>query len=285
VAAPEEAAEGMTNFLWELGALGVVEERAPGGRPGLRAFFAPSTERAPIEASVRTFVEGLRVLGFEGLEEPRTAAVPDTDWNRAWRDHFRPLPVGRRLLIRPPWEPGPSTDRVAIVIEPGRAFGTGHHGSTAGCLEALEVVVAERRPALALDLGTGSGILAIAAVRLGVARVLALDEDPDAVAVAAANAAVNGVGDQVRCVVGGADARVEPPAPLVLANLLTAAHERLGPAYRRAVAPGGVLILGGILDAEAAALETVVGDHGFALRRRRSVDGWSTLEFERDPTE
>src|SRR5205823_3759956 len=110
--------------------------------------------------------------------------------------------------------------RLTIVIEPGRAFGTGHHGTTAGCLETIETIVERDGPATALDLGTGSGILAIATARLGVARITAIDDDPDAVAAALANAARNHVCDRVRCVLGDVSAAELEPAPFVIANLL-----------------------------------------------------------------
>ena len=193
VEAPEEVSEGLTNFAWELGALGVVEEEIA-GVPRLRAFFAGATSVDTLVARVRTYLEGLRALGFTVRDDARLAPLADPGWAEAWRDHFRPRPVGDRLLIAPPWDAPSVPGRLTIVIEPGRAFGTGHHGSTAGCLEMLERIAERERPACALDLGTGSGILAIAAARLGIAHVLAIDDDPDAVANARANVALNGVG-------------------------------------------------------------------------------------------
>ena len=170
-----------------------------------------------------------------------------------------------------------------ITIEPGRAFGTGQHPSTLGCLERLESLLARTVPPWLIDLGTGSGVLAIAAARLGVVRVLAVDDDPDAVASAMANAARNRVCDRVRCILGDAGALEESGAPLVVANLLTAAHLRLAPRYARYLAPGGALLLGGILDAEAAGVAAALGGHGFASRASMSVEGWTTLELARAP--
>ena len=126
-------------------------------------------------------------------------------------------------------------------------------------------------------------MLAIAAARLGVGQVLAVDDDPDAVASAMANAARNRVCDRVRCVLGDAGALADSAAPLVVANLLTTAHLRLAPRYARYVAPGGALVLGGVLDAEAAGVEVAVGGHGFAPRASISVEGWTTLELVRAP--
>jgi len=281
VAVPSDAAEPVTNFLWELGALGVVEEERPHSGPRLRAFFLAHADAGELQARLRAYAEGLRALGLPAPGAASVAPLADADWAAAWREHFRPLPVGRRLLVAPPWD-APSVDgRITLVIEPGRAFGTGHHGTTAGCLQALETIAGEGPPAAALDLGTGSGILAVAAARLGVSRVLAVDEDPDAVAAAGENAARNGVGDRVRCVVADAGAPDLPPAPLVLANLLSAAHHRLGARYAACVAPGGALVLGGVLDAEAPAVTSAVARHGFAPTATWSLDGWTTVRLAR----
>ena len=283
VEVPEEASEGLTNLVWELGALGVVEEEAPDRRPRLRAFFPKAVFARDLKASVRAYLSGLAELGFPAGGEPSVVALASEDWAEAWRAHFRPLPVGKRLLIAPPWDHPSANGRVVIAIEPGRAFGTGQHPSTLGCLERLESLIARTAPHRLIDLGTGSGVLAIAAARLGVGQVLAVDDDPDAVASAMANAARNRVCDRVRCVLGDVGALEESAAPLVVGNLLTAAHLRLGPCYRRYVAPGGALLLGGVLDAEAAGLEAALGGHGFAPRASVSVEGWTTLELVRAP--
>ena len=283
LAVSPDVSEGLTNFVWELGALGVVEEEEPGKPPRLRAFFSKTEFAAALEERVRVYLDGLRALGFEPPGEPSVVALADEDWADAWRAHFRPVAVGRSLLVAPPWDRPPRTGRLVITIEPGRAFGTGQHGSTVGCLLRLEALLQNGAPAEAIDLGTGSGILAITAARLGVGSVLAVDEDPDAVASAIANAARNGVCDRVRCVLAPASSLDAPAAPLVVANLLAAAHLRLGGRYGRWVTGGGTLILGGILDAEAPAVAQALGAHGFAERARASVEGWTSLELRRGP--
>ncbi|MGH7355586.1 MAG: 50S ribosomal protein L11 methyltransferase [Candidatus Rokuibacteriota bacterium] len=279
-------AEGLTNFVWESGALGVVEEERPGEAPRLRAFFADAADTGALVPRVDGYLDALRALGFTVPGSATLLPVADTDWAVAWREHFRPLPVGRRLLITPPWERPRGTHdegRTVIVLEPGRAFGTGQHATTVGCLVLLERILDASPVARVTDLGTGSGILAIAAARLGAGAVLAVDSDPDAVGVAAENAALNGVAERVRCVVAdAADPAVGfEPAPLVVANLLTSAHLGLAPRYAGWVAPGGALVLGGILSAEAGRVRDAMCCHEFVARDALTLDGWISLELAR----
>src|SRR5207249_4095055 len=137
IGVPRELSEGLTNLAWELGALGVVEEERPGSGATLRAFFPETIAASALEDSVRRYLDGLAELGFEPVRDLRVAALADENWAEAWRAHFTPRPVGQSLLIVPPWDERPANGRIVITIEPGRAFGTGHHGTTAGCLVAL----------------------------------------------------------------------------------------------------------------------------------------------------
>jgi ribosomal protein L11 methyltransferase len=284
VAAPDAIADALVNFLWEHRALGVVEAPAGPDHTWLRAFFPPDVEVPRLEADVRGYLHGLEALGFAADAVPELSPLADENWGEAWREHFRPFRVGRRLIVVPPWDRDAGrrgrTGRIAVIIEPGRAFGTGHHGSTASCLERLETVA---RPSVirAIDVGTGSGILAVAALRLGVPRVLAVDEDPDAVTAARENARRNGVAARMRCRVADAAQLRATPAPLVLANLLAAAHERLAPCYPGLVAPGGRLLLGGILGREARSVASAVEAHGFRVVGSTRNDGWACLELRR----
>jgi ribosomal protein L11 methyltransferase len=212
---------------------------------------------------------------------PHVAVLQDSGWAEAWREHFRPRAVGARFVVTPPWETPPAGHRIPLIIEPGRAFGTGHHGSTAGCLQAIERLASVEAPAYAIDLGTGSGILAVALARLGSVRVLAVDDDPDAIAAAVGNAARNGVGPRIECVVADVATLSAPPARMVVANILTTAHRRLAAHYATLVAPDGVLVLGGILDGEAGDVEQALREAGWRVTDTIHSDGWSTLVFRR----
>lgn len=257
----------------------MVEEQTAAGASTLRAFFPDVVQPTELEARVRDYLTSLSALGLAVATGPTIAALADRDWGHAWREHFRPLAVGRGLLVAPPWDVPAAPHRLVLIIEPGRAFGTGHHGSTAGCLALLERVLEERAPAAAIDLGTGSGILAIAAARLGVERILAIDDDPDAVAAAVGNAERNGVASRIEGRLGDAAILDTAPAPLVLANLLAAAHVRLAARYRRLLAPGGMLVLGGILDGEADGVRDSLRGHGLVPADAVSIDGWTALGF------
>jgi ribosomal protein L11 methyltransferase len=275
-----ETTEAVTNRLWEMGAVGVIEEGA-----ALRAFFPPGTEAAALAGSLRHYLDDLAALGLPGAA-PRVAVapLPDEPWADAWRAHFRPLPVGRRLLVCPPWEaPEPvlASGRRVLVIEPGRAFGTGSHGSTRGCLELLERALDGVAVSRALDVGCGSGILAIAAAQLGVPRVDAIDLDPDAVAATVENAQRNAVADRVHAAVAAVDAWAGPPAPLVLANLLGAAHLTLAPTLTELTAPRGALIAGGLLVPEAPAVAGAFAAAGCWLVEVAEHEGWATLLLRR----
>jgi ribosomal protein L11 methyltransferase len=279
----EEASEALTNFLWELGAVGVVEESL-GGAPGrLHAFYPSGTDPNSLATRVNVYLDGLRALGLDTGVLAQVAPLADTDWNAAWREHFRPLPVGRRLVVAPPWDVPAASERLVLVIEPGRPFGTGHHGTTAGCLTLLETLIARDLPTRALDLGTGSGILAVAAARLGVGEIVACDSDTDAVAAAEGNAHRNGVAGHVHALLADAATLTVEPAPLVLANLLAAAHRGLARRYRDLVAPSGALVLGGLLDPEADSVADALAAHGFTWEASVSLEGWTSLALRHAP--
>jgi ribosomal protein L11 methyltransferase len=276
-----DTSEALTNFLWEAGALGVMEEELPGAAPELRAFFPQTALPATLAEHVISYADSLAALGLTVPGRPHVAVLEDSGWADAWREHFRPRAIGGRFVVTPPWETPDAGDRVVLIIEPGRAFGTGHHGSTAGCLEAIERLALPRSPASAIDLGTGSGILAVALARLGAKRVLAVDDDPDAVAAAGANAARNDVSARIECLVADVATLATSPAPLVVANILTTAHRRLAAHYGTFVAPGGALVLGGILDAEAGDVSRALRDAGWSLADTIRCEGWATLVFRR----
>ena len=282
--AAAETAEGVTNRLWELGAVGVVEEATPGAA-ALRAFFPPGADAASLAADLRDYLGDLAALALPGaLGCVAVAPLADEAWADAWRAHFRPVPVGRGLLVCPPWEvPAPALahGRVVVLIEPGRAFGTGSHGSTKSCLQLLERALAGAAVPHALDVGCGSGILAIAAAALGVLRVDAIDVDPDAVAATEENARRNRVADRVRASVETVDGWAGPAVPLVLANLLAAAHVTLAPTLAGLVTSGGSLIAGGLLGHEVPVVTGAFVAAGCWLVELVEHDGWAALLLRR----
>jgi ribosomal protein L11 methyltransferase len=277
-----DSEDALTNFLWEQGALGVVEEEAPGAVPRLRAFFAESVSSTGLLAAVRAYQASLRALGVAVESQgPEITPLLDEAWASAWQQSFPAREVGRRLLVLPPWlerSSGEASRRQRVIIEPGRAFGTGHHGTTEGCLVLLEEALAPTPPASALDIGTGTGILAIAALKLGVPAAVAIDVDPDAVAAAQVNAGRNACpGLVVRL---AEPQEISERFPLVLANLLTHAHLALAPHYERLVAPGGSLILGGMLEQEDERVVEALARRGFAGRSRLVLEGWASRCLE-----
>jgi ribosomal protein L11 methyltransferase len=210
----------------------------------------------------------LRAVAGPALCEVATERIPD-DWTDGWKRFHRPLVVGERLRVRPPWEPAGDCRRVDVAIDPGQAFGTGSHASTRMCLELL--LELEPRGSFA-DLGCGSGVLAIAAARLGWAPVVALDQEPAAIEAAEANAAANGVQLDVR----RWDLRTDPlpETAVIAANLLRPLLLEL--AERLAAAPGA-LIASGLLREEVEEVTAAFAALGLRVQERRESGDWAAL--------
>lgn len=280
ILASPETSEGLANFIWELGALGVVEEEQDGAPPRLRGFFADTACTATLAAAVSNYCASLSDLGFSvaGVT-PTVAPVPEEAWAQAWQQSFPPRPVGHRLLVAPPWEVSvPQDGRQLVIIKPGRAFGTGNHESTQGCLLLLDSFLETHRVTHAVDIGTGTGILAVAALRLGVSEVTALDTDPDALREAQENAERNGVGQRVSCRLAGPDG-LQGCFALLLANLLAGSHVGFASHYRRLVASSGSLIVGGLLSEEEPSVVGALTAHGFVPKERVELEGWVSLRL------
>jgi ribosomal protein L11 methyltransferase len=215
--------------------------------------------------------------------QPQVSMIAEEDWASSWKEHFKPLPVGKRLLILPSWEsPAADETRQTIVLDPGMAFGTGGHETTRLCLECLEQILTgePRLDQPLLDLGTGSGILAIAAAKLGATRIDAVDIDPQAVLVAAENCRLNLVADAVACSTTPLE-QLPGGYRLILANILAEELVRMAPELTRRLLPGGLLVLSGIL----AEREQFVID-GFAaqpltLEVSLNAGEWRCLRYRR----
>ncbi len=237
-------------------------------------------ETGPVERRIREALEET----FPGLEIA-TEPIPDVDWVARSLEGLKPVRAGRFLVHgshdRAAHRPGDMT----IEIDAGQAFGTGHHGTTAGCLEMIEQVVRRERPANALDLGTGSAVLAIAMAKRARMPVVATDIDPVAIEVARANVRLNGVANHVQCFTATGFAHLAlkrgRPFDLIVANILARPLMALAPQMARHVAAGGSAILSGILDSQRDQVIAAYRNQGFRHIRTLHREGWVTIHLKR----
>lgn len=225
--------------------------------------------------------------GISGVPVPDIAcvAVPGRDWVIETQRAFPPLAVGRYFIHGSHFKGRPPVGRIAIKLDAGAAFGSGQHASTSGCLLAMDRIAHRRRPRRILDVGCGSGILAIAAAKTWTRQVVAVDNDPIAVQVARENAANNRVAGHVLLGVGdGYDAPVVRTCAnydLVFANILARPLRRMARGLKRRLAPGGYAVLAGFIDRDWRSVLAAHEELGLRLVGRISRDGWSTLIVRR----
>jgi ribosomal protein L11 methyltransferase len=222
------------------------------------------------------------------MPAPKYQTLEETDWATAWKEHYRPFRVGKRILIRPSWfdaeadaettTESAGTDDVVLLLDPGMAFGTGLHPTTQKCLRALEQIVQPGQQVL--DVGTGSGILAIAAVKLGAANVLGVDIDELAVKTAVANAEQNQVSDQVVIWQGDLSSVPARQWDVVLVNILAPVIIGLlnNGGLMNYVAESGWLVLSGIIESQADDVEHAVAEAGGRVVETLSVRDWVTMK-------
>jgi ribosomal protein L11 methyltransferase len=255
-------------------------------RPAIVRAYLPARDLAAAERTVAVVAEALghlQAFGLRPIGELRTRLVDEADWAEAWKVHFPVLRVGRRVVVRPTWRRHRrAPDDVVLALDPGMAFGTGLHPTTRLCLAAIEVL-ADRgvlTNARVLDVGCGSGILAIAALKLGAASALGVDTDPIALEATTANARRNALGRRLRARTGSLPTG-EPGFDAVFANLIAGVLVPLAPGLRDELRPGGTLLASGIfVDRES---EVRLAFEGAALEvRDRTAEGdWVALEAVR----
>ncbi len=236
----EEESDATSSRLFDLGAQGVEERDATTlakGAPGKVTLVASFATREDADAALAALDASL---------SPRLEEIVGDAWRDAWKEHFRPFEIAPGIVIRPPWEPYEGDARVLLELEPGRAFGTGLHETTSLVAGVLAARADEYAGMELLDVGTGSGILAILALKLGAAKARATDIDADAIEVAKENATRNGVAAQFDA---GTPALAAIPGtyPLVLANIEAGVLVPMAPELTAHVTPGGLLVLSGIL--------------------------------------
>jgi ribosomal protein L11 methyltransferase len=279
---PEEMADDLSALLFDYGAEGVEvedssvklmpgKEPPPAGKARLIGYFSPEGADAALRAALTEAVgEEVELVEQE---------LPDKDWNEVWKSHFAPIEVSPRLWVCPSWRLGETPPEAKVlVLDPGMAFGTGTHATTSLCLEAIDEFLARRPGASVLDVGTGSGILAIAAKLLGAGRVIGTDNDIVAVRVARENATLNKVEVDLSTV--GLNA-VKGPFQLVVANIMAQTLIDLAPSLAKQMEPGGELFLSGILDFQGDDVAEAFAENGLEGVSRREKGEWVLLHFKK----
>jgi ribosomal protein L11 methyltransferase len=253
------------------------------------SVYVESAER-PRLAQFAPVKAALAAVAREGVpSEPlRVTRVRREDWAESWKRHFPPLVIGRALLIRPSWSRRRGrAGQTVVTLDPGLSFGTGQHATTAFCLRQLVDCRRNGQRQSCLDAGTGSGILAIAAARLGYAPVQAFDFDAEAVRIARENAAANGVADQIRlrrADVTKLPRRSRQRFDVVCANLLADLLVQARDTLAARLAPAGRLVVAGILRTEFAVVERAFAEIGLQLAASRAEKEWRSGAFAWHPT-
>ncbi|MBP1156353.1 MULTISPECIES: 50S ribosomal protein L11 methyltransferase [unclassified Paenibacillus] len=309
----EEAIEMISNFIHELGAGGVsIEESGtlnkqrdtsfgqlyehplnniPEGRAVIKGYFSEGTDMEVILRELKLSVELLSGYDIDtGEPTYELKDVDDEDWADAWKQYFKPLRITDRLTIKPTWEdyiPGP--DELILELDPGMAFGTGTHATTALCLKTLEGVIEGGEDVI--DVGTGSGVLAIAAAKLGAGHVLALDLDPVAVYSATENVRLNGLDQQItvklsdllqvinesRSNSAEGPLGVKLPVQVVVANILAEIILMFVDDVYEVLESGGSYIVSGIIKAKQESVEEALTAAGFVMTERHEDQDWVVL--------
>jgi ribosomal protein L11 methyltransferase len=272
-----DAADEASAALFELGASGVEErdeqtlERGPG--VGMVTVVGSFADRDAAEDASRALDPAL---------SPRVVELVGDAWRDAWKQYFVPFRLTDRITIRPPWEAHQPSDAREIVLElePGRAFGTGLHATTALVARALDSRAAELAAARVLDVGTGSGILAMVAVALGAANARAIDIDPEAIDVARENIGRNGMLGEIEADTTDI-ASLADVYDVVTANIEAGPIKAMSAHLAARVRPRGSLVLSGVLEHQASEVEAAFGD--FALEERLDQGEWVALVLRRRP--
>lgn len=309
VFATEQSQEMVAHYMHELGAGGVSIEESwspdkprdtslgqwydkplndiPAGYAHIKGYYSEDTDMEATVAELTRLLRGLPEFGYDAGEfTVSVAEVKEEDWADAWKKYFKPLPVTEKLTIKPTWENyEPREGEVIIELDPGMAFGTGTHPTTALCLRTLEGAISGGETVI--DVGTGSGILAIGAIKLGAERVLALDLDPVAVSSATENVKLNGLQDVIEVkhsdllgVLREADegsaapGGVRPPVDLVVANILAEIILLFIADVMDVLKPGGIYIASGIYKNKEEDVEAGLLAAGFEIIDRVRQDDW-----------
>ena len=291
-----ELAEAVADVLARFAYSGVMMEQGvkytdeedagtPTGPITVRAYLEMNDQ---IEETRQKLEESLYYLGrIQPLPSASYKEIADQNWMESWKQHYKPILIGERLVIVPAWMDSPDPTRIAIKIDPGMAFGTGTHPTTQLCLELMENIFVTRHPSPVIDVGCGSGILSIAAIKLGGMSALGVDIDAGSILNARENASSNGVGDELILEAGSVQEILEGrfafrKAPLVLANILAPVIVRLfDVGLADLIEENGAIILSGILQEQAQTVIEAAQAKGLKMNARQQMGDWVALTMSR----
>ncbi|WP_027338648.1 50S ribosomal protein L11 methyltransferase [Halonatronum saccharophilum] len=267
------------NILEELGALGITKEefKEKPKEVRLKAYFDEEDFSKVKLDEIKDRIFSLEEYGFELSDvEISVDSLQEEDWANKWKDNFKPIKISEKIIIKPTWEDYKcSKDDIIIELDPGRAFGTGDHGTTSVCLRMIEKYL---KPGVNfLDIGTGTGILSIAAAKLGVGDILALDIDPVAVKVARENGRLNRVEDRIEFKIGNLIEVVNKKYDFCVANILPHIILNLIPDLPKVIKEGGHFLLSGIIEEKVEEIEVELEKYNLELLERCQEGEWITL--------
>lgn len=267
-----DAEDAVSNIMMETGCRGVAIQ---GGAPVVVTCYLPVDDRLEKTLlEVRARLKALPGFGLEiGKGEVSVRYAADDDWSEAWKQFFHVVRVGKRIVIKPTWEEfSPSRSDLLIELDPGMAFGTGNHATTRLCLQALESCLS--RGALVVDFGTGSGILAIAAARLGAKLVIAFDSDPLAVTAARANVQQNDLEETIEVHQADSLDFINAPVDIITANLIADAVAGNARPMASLLREGGILIASGIITEKSAEVQEALQGAGLEVAEVVTEGEW-----------
>lgn len=292
VEADNEAVEAVNEIFGRLGRGSAIEplelvadatdEQAlrpdPGAGYRVTAWIPDDADAPDAIDRTREALGHLRAFDLRPMSELSVTTTDDAAWTTAWREGYEPIRVGR-LTIVPSWLEPPKGSDLVIRLDPGMAFGTGLHPTTRACLELLQTI--EPMPSTVLDVGTGSGILSLAALRLGARRATGYDTDPLAIEASTANAKANGLGHRFEAQRGTLPETTDEGFRLVVANLVAAVLIELAPRLASHTSPGGTLIASGIIEDRSDEVEAALGRAAFEVIDWITEGDWVTVRFNR----
>lgn len=269
--------DALTSFLFDLGCNGVVSEDF--NDHTLKAYLPFREDLEDLKIRIYACLADLEKI-FPGISPPQILfnRIADQDWGTRWRAFFHPVKISPHLLILPSWEPVPEQIPTHLIrIDPGPAFGTGQHATTKLCLKAMEKFREQKwKPWTMLDVGTGSGILAIYGEKLGAERVVAIDIDPDAVDWAAQNISLNGGSVSIELSTAPIET-VDGAFSLICANLILSEILKLMPRFSQLLKPEGNLIVSGILREQVNSVGQVLDKNGLVLLETLYMEEWACM--------